>query len=383
MSRLFSYRLETNERLDLQENTNIGCNIIKVVMLVVLGCSYPAMMACNVAGVEGVTGKLRGSKRSLVVICLFSLTYLVAVLAPSISFVISLLSATAGTMIYFVLPGIVAIMTPASLPPSDVCLDIYDMVECVPGEESEGACPYKPRAHTSSVLAVMSMFTDVDVVRSNAGSIGGVLRERAMSLSFRPLHSSVRAGDSVQQRRRAQTLTLATGTASRTVRSSSIASISESPWDSGSRGRAATIHLAPKAPEDSDATHPEGEHVDSDRWQDVDVAHPAVARLLDRALGPGAEGVTLAGKDSEIEIEEGGAHEIPHPEGEGEGEGETHAAEVVQEMAPPSSPNPVKQEVAETDTKPLKKPLSSYILGTTLVLYGIANSALKVRAFLS
>ncbi|GIQ81965.1 hypothetical protein KIPB_003019 [Kipferlia bialata] len=185
-------------------STNILCNVVKVMMLVVLVCSYPLLMAVNVLSIgeivdrkgDGVLSR-RGTVTWLIVMYIF--VVIIGSLADSISTILSLSFATAGSMMFFILPGFMALRLPRKGEAPVLGASALPPLEAVPGEtemERERRLDLQQRHNrtgTSSVLAVVGMLTDIDIVIQNShvpvdpslgavSEVMGVVRDRVNSL---------------------------------------------------------------------------------------------------------------------------------------------------------------------------------------------------------
>ncbi|GIQ79709.1 hypothetical protein KIPB_000392 [Kipferlia bialata] len=101
-------------------STNILCNVVKVMMLVVLTCSYPLLMAIIGMSVGDMTGKpLTNRQRITVLTVLYGVVSVIGNVADSIASILSFTCGTSGSMVYYILPGIISFRTrPAKvLPP--------------------------------------------------------------------------------------------------------------------------------------------------------------------------------------------------------------------------------------------------------------------------
>ncbi|GIQ81005.1 hypothetical protein KIPB_001897 [Kipferlia bialata] len=193
--------------------SNVLCSVVKMMQVVVLVCSYPLLMSVNVLGVQEMYGReLSFRLRCLWQVILYAAVVLVGSFVPSISFILSMFSATSGTLVYFLLPGYMSFYLPRrkrGVPvlgdgtlPCDSVYSVHqrDSVSGCEGETWQG----RDRTGTSSLLAVVGMLADVGVVTGDRGtdtdieagegrrpSLSDVVRGRMGSLVARPRMGSV------------------------------------------------------------------------------------------------------------------------------------------------------------------------------------------------
>ncbi|GIQ87544.1 hypothetical protein KIPB_009600, partial [Kipferlia bialata] len=163
--------------------SNILGSLVKVMMLVVMICSFPLVMAINVIGVEEMYGRPMSLKlRSVWVIILTIGCAVVGSLVDSITTVISFMSATSGSIVYFIAPGLMHCYMPRK-PPSILSGTDKDSETEAKGEgEREDESETDELNRTSSLLAVVGMLSDVDIVRQRTSLVEAV-RVRLESLA--------------------------------------------------------------------------------------------------------------------------------------------------------------------------------------------------------
>ncbi|GIQ86148.1 hypothetical protein KIPB_007944 [Kipferlia bialata] len=176
--------------------TNIVCNIVKLLTLVVLTCSYPLMMTVTAVSIGELKGSQFGPRQRIAcMVLMWSLVVVIGSFAGSIATVLSVTYATGGSMIYFVLPGIMAFRAPRKDTP--VLGEVEQKREGETEEEREKRLDEATRADrtgTSSLLAVVGMVSDADVVlgsrrdsahsegRASFSELSDVVRDRVHSM---------------------------------------------------------------------------------------------------------------------------------------------------------------------------------------------------------
>ncbi|GIQ84949.1 hypothetical protein KIPB_006540 [Kipferlia bialata] len=166
-------------------STNILGSLVKCMMLIVMVCSFPLVMAINVNGVEEMYGRPMSLRlRSIWVVVLTLGVAVIGSLVDSITTVISLMSATSGSVVYFIIPGLMSCYLPTTKHDAPVlgkASDPETQAEREAERERERLAELE-EGRTSSLLAVVGMLSDVDIVRQRA-SLAEVVRDRMASMA--------------------------------------------------------------------------------------------------------------------------------------------------------------------------------------------------------